>query len=145
MKRNIKEIIDNIFSLKNEVYDYVTNIEHWLFYWIDNKEVQNFIKEYPEDFEDRVHLSVSSLNVCPTFKISFDDHPDNILEIERFAVLNKFREIAETKWIMWNGRVNELQIEEKKRELLYYKEKLAEIEKELEIKIGTTVEKLKKQ
>ena len=127
-----KEIIDRTTSIEKEVYNYITNTEHWLFYWIANKEVQDFIKKYPEDYEDRVHLSIYSLSPnSPQVKISFDDHPNDVEYIQRYGVVSTFRDSVKAKWMEWNGKVKELQIEEKEKELAYYKKKVIETEKEI--------------
>ena len=127
----VKEIIDRITSIEKEVYNYITNTEHWLFYWIANKEVQDFIKEYPEDYDDRVHLQVGDVNASPSFVIKFDDHPNDVESIERYANLVTFRDSVKAKWLEWNGRVKERQIEEKEKELAYYKNNVDKIEKEI--------------
>lgn len=124
-----KEITNRITSIKKEIYNYITNTEHWLFYWIANKEVQDFIKEYPEDYEDRVDLQVGNITPSTSFVIKFDEHPNDIESIERYATLNTFRNAVRARWLEWNGKVKELQIEEKEKELAYYKEKVGEIEK----------------
>ena len=126
-----KEIIDEIFSIEKEIYDYVIGTEHWLFYWIANTEVQNFIKEYPEDYNERVHLQVGNINSTPSFVIRFDDHPDDVISIERYAVLLTFRDVTKARWLEWNGKVKEFQIKEKEEELAYHKGKVDEIEKEI--------------
>jgi hypothetical protein len=127
----VKEIINNISSIKEEIYNYIVNTEHWLFYWITNKEVQDFIKEYPEDYEFMIHLQVRNISSSPLFVITFDDHPNDIGSIERYAVLDTFRNAVKARWLEWNGKVKELQIEEKEKELAYHKEKVGEIEKEI--------------
>lgn len=126
-----EEIINSISSLKNEVYDYIVNTEHWLFYWISNKEVQEFIKEYPEDFEDRVHLSVDSLGSSTNFRIEFEDHPNDVSYIQRYAVLATFKDSVKARWMEWNGKIKEMQIEEKEKALLYFESKINEIKKEI--------------
>ena len=127
----VKEIINKISSIEEEIYNYIINTEHWLFYWIGNKEVQDFIKEYPEDYDDRVHLQVSNINSSPSFVIKFDEHPDDIKSIERYGVLYTFRDIVKARWLEWNGKVKEYQIKEKEEELAYHKKKVGEIEKEI--------------
>lgn len=127
----VKEIINKISSIRGEIYDYIINTEHWLFYWIANKEVQNFIEEYPEDYDDRVHLQVGNISSSPSFVIKFDDHPDDVESIERYAVLYTFRDVVKARWLEWNGKVKELQIKEKEKELAYHKDKVDEIEKEI--------------
>lgn len=136
MIMEVKELINKISVLDSDIYKYITDTEHWLFYWISNKEVQDFIKEYPEDYEDRVHLQVSNISSSPSFVIEFDEHPNDIGSIERYAILYTFRDIVKAKWLEWNGKVKELQIKEKEEELAYYKKKVSDTEKEIkELKI----------
>ena len=130
--KDIKEIIDNVMSLRDDIFDYITSTEHCIFYWISNKEVQNFIKAYPEDYEFKYHLSVININTTPLIKIIFDEHPDDIEYIERYTVLSTFRDTTKAQWMEWNGKVKELQISEKEKELKYYKKKVDETEKEIE-------------
>ncbi len=131
----IKEILNRISVLDSDIYKYITDTEHWLFYWIANKEVQDFIKEYPEDYDDRVHLQVEDISPSPSVVIEFEGHPDGIESIGRFAVLYTFRDVVKAKWLEWNGKVKECQIGEKEKELAYHKKRICEIEKEiLEIK-----------
>ena len=127
-----KEIIEKISLIEEEIYNYIINTEHWIFYWIANKEVQNFIKEYPEDYNDKVHLQVSNISSSPSFVIKFDEHPNDIGSIERYANLATFRDSVKARWLEWNGRVKELQIKEKEKELAYYKEKVSNTEKEIQ-------------
>ena len=126
-----KELINRISVLESDVYKYITDTEHWLFYWITNKEVQDFIKEYPEDYEDRVYLQIRNISSSPSFIIEFDDHPYDIESIERYANLATFRDSVKARWLEWNGKIKELQIEEKEKELAYYKEKVSDTEKEI--------------
>ena len=130
--KDIKEIIDNVSSLRDDILDYITSTEHCLFNWISNKEVQNFITAYPDDYENRFHITVLYVSSSPLIKISFDDHPDDIEYIERYTVLSTFRDTTKARWMEWNGKVKELQISEKEKELKYYKKKVDETEKEIE-------------
>lgn len=127
----VKEIINKISSIDREVYNYIINTEHWLFYWITNKEVQDFIEEYPDDYDDRVHLHVRGISLSPSFVIEFDDHPYDVERIERYGNLATFRDTVKARWLEWNGKLKELQISEKEKELTYYKKKVIETEKEI--------------
>ena len=127
----VKEIINKISSIEKEIYNYIVNTEHWLFYWITNKEVQNFIEEYPEDYDDRIHLQVRKIGSSPSFVIKFDEHPNDIGSIERCCNLATFRDSVKARWLEWNGKVKELQIRDKEKEFAYYKKKILEIEKEI--------------
>lgn len=127
----VKELINRISVLDSDIYKYITDTEHWLFYWVANKEVQDFIKEYPEDYDDRVHLQVSNISSSPSFVIKFDEHPNDVGSIERYAVLCTFRDTVKAKWLEWNGKVKELQIKDREKALAYYKKKVVETEKEI--------------
>ena len=129
---DIKEILNGITWLEDEILDYITSTEHCLFNWISNKEIQNFIKAYPEDYENMFHLTVRYASSTPLIKISFVDHPDDIEYIERYTVLSTFRDTTKAQWMTWNGKVKEMQISEKEKTLNYYKKKVDEIEKVIE-------------
>lgn len=130
--KDMKEIIDNVNSLRNDILEYIISTEHCLFNWISNKEIQNFINAYPEDYENKFHLSVSNINTSPLIKISFDEHPDDISYIERYAVLTTFRGTTNARWLEWKGTVKEMQISEKEKTLDYYKKMVDKTEKEIE-------------
>lgn len=130
--KDLKEIIDNINSLRNDILEYIISTEHCLFNWISNKEIQNFINAYPEDYENKFHLSVSNINTSPLIKISFDEHPDDISYIERYAVLATFRGTTNARWMEWKGKVKEMQISENEKTLDYYKKMVDKTEKEIE-------------
>lgn len=126
-----EELLNKISVLDSDIYKYITDTEHWLFYWITNKEVQDFIKAYPEDYDDMVHLQVRNISSSPTFVIRFDEHPNDIGSIERCAVLCTFRDVVKARWMDWNGKVKERQIEEKEKELEYLKKQMDKIEKSI--------------
>lgn len=126
-----KEIITKISSINKEVIDYVLNTEHWIFYWIANTEVQDFIKEYPEDYEERVHIYVENIAASPTFRIVFDEHPNEVDYINRYAVIATFRESAKARWMEWNDRVLDMQLAEKEKEIEYHKKRISLLEKSI--------------
>ena len=128
----LNNILENIEKLEKDIYDYIVNTEHYIFNWISNVEVQDFIKEYPDDYEDMIHIHVTNVSDIPTIKICFEGHPDEIEYINRYAILSTFRHETKARWLEWNGKVKEIQIAEKKREVEYYKEQLEKAEKELE-------------
>jgi hypothetical protein len=61
MEKNIKDIIANIVEARHDVYKFITETPNWLFYWITNKEVQQFIEGYPDNYEDMVSLEINDL------------------------------------------------------------------------------------
>lgn len=129
----LKNILSKIENLEKDVLDYILNTEHYIFYWISNKEVQEFIKEYPDEYEDMIHISVINVSTSPTIRIYFEDHPYEVEYIERYMVLSTFRDTTKAKWLEWNGKVKERQILAKEQEIEYFKRQLEKTEKELEI------------
>ena len=126
------EILDKISSIKDEIYNYIINTEHWLIYWINASVVQEFISAYPEDYEDRVSLSILEYNeVTVTVSIRFDEHPSAVKGIRRYIGLAAFRDIVKANWEEWGSNLNKSLVETKEEELEYYKDKVAEIEEEL--------------
>lgn len=128
----LKNILSKVENVQKDILDYIVNTEHYLFYQISNEEVQNFILEYPDDYKDMFYIIVINVSASPTIRIYFEDHPDGVKYIERYAVLSTFKDSAKARWLEWNGMVKEKQIAEKEKQLEYYKEQLEKTEKELE-------------
>ena len=128
----LKNIISKIEDVQNDILDYIVSTEHYIFNWIYDKEVQEFIEEYPDNYEDRIYLRVIKSCVTPTIRIYFEDHRNGVEYIERDAFLPTFKDSAKARWLEWNGKVKEKQILEKEQQLKYYKEQLEKTEKELE-------------
>ena len=127
----VKKLTDEIKSLDNKILDYIESTDNWLFYWIDNKEVQNFVEAYPEDYESMAHVYIKNISVSPLVHIDFDEHPDDIESIERYAPLYFFRETTNANWLKWNGKVQELQRLEIEKEIRFHKKRIEELEREL--------------
>ena len=127
----VKTLTDEITSLDNKIIDYIESTENWIFYWIDCKEVQKFVEAYPEDYEIMAHVSVRNISVSPLVRIYFDEHPDNVENIEQYAPLPYFRETVNANWLKWNGRVQELKRLEIEKEIHFHKKRIAELESEL--------------
>lgn len=128
----LKNLLSKIETVEKDILDYILNTEHYIFNWISNKEVQNFIQEYPDDYEDMIYLRVINASSSPTIRIYFEDHRNGVEYIERDTVLSTFRDTTKARWFEWNGKVKERQILEKEQEIEYFKERLEKTEKELE-------------
>lgn len=128
----LTNILENIKKLKKDIHDYIVNTEHYIFNWISNKEVQEFIKEYPDNYEDLIYLNIIDVNITPKIRICFEDHPNNVEYIERYTFLPTFKDSTKVKWLEWNGKIKEKQILTKEQEVEYFKKQLEKVEKELE-------------
>ena len=123
-----KELIERYSSLSYDVREYIVNTPHCIMYWIGNEEVQRFIEEYPDDYEDMFDIQVLSVSTSTSVRITFHDHPDGVTNIVRYCVLPTFRDSVNASWLRWNGKVKELRIENLREELEYFKRKVAETE-----------------
>jgi hypothetical protein len=132
MEEELKNLIFKIEDIQKDIHDYIVNTEHYIFNWIGHEEVQDFIKEYPDEYEDMIHIQVANISDVPTIRIYFEDHPDDIEYINRYAILSTFRHETKARWLEWNGKLKERQISSKEREVQYLKEQLETAEKELE-------------
>ena len=128
----LKNILSKIENVKKDILDYIVNTEHYIFNWIGYKEVQEFIEGFPDDYEDRIYLSVIDASISPKIRIYFEDHPYEVEYIERTTFLPTFKDSTKARWLEWNGNVKEIRIAEKEKELEYFKEQLEKTEKELE-------------
>lgn len=132
MVMELKNIISKIEDVEKDILDYILSTEHYIFNWIYEKKVQDFIKGYPDDYENKINLRVIKAGLRPTIRIYFEDYPDDWEYIERDTLLPTFKDSTKARWLEWNGKVKELQIAEKEREIKYFKEQLEQTEKELE-------------
>lgn len=127
----LKNILSKIENIEKDILDYILNTEHYIFNWISNKEVQEFIKEYPDDYEDLIYLNIIDVNIIPKIRICFENHPNNVEYIEKYTFLPTFKDSTKAKWLEWNGKIKEKQILTKEQEVEYFKKQLEKVEKEL--------------
>lgn len=132
-ERNILDIIGNICELKEEVERYILNTPHYIFYWITNREIKDYIEAFPEDFEDNIALKVDDVSGgSATVTITFNhDHPNDVDSIQRFCFLPSFREFTEEHYAEFNGSITKLKLKELQKELDYHKKKVSELEEKI--------------
>ncbi len=124
----VKEFVDRYNSLKHDISEYIVNTPHCIMYWIKNEEIQRFIEEYPDDYEDMFDIDILSVSPSPSIRITFHEHPDNVTNIERFCNLLIFRDSVNESWLKWNGRIKEIRIENLNSDLEFYKQRVIETE-----------------
>lgn len=129
----VKEFADRYNSLKHDIREYIVNTPHCIMYWIRNEEVQRFIEEYSDDYEDMFDIDVLSVSLSPSIRITFDEHPDEVTNIVRFCDLLTFRDSVNESYLKWNGKIKEIRIENLNNDLKFYKRKVAETEELLKM------------
>lgn len=128
----LKDLIAKIEDVQNDILDYIVSTEHYIFNWIYDKEVQDFIKEYPNEYEDMIYINVIKAGIFPIIRIHFEDHPEGVKYIDRDTYLSSFKDSAKVRWMEWNGKLKDKQIAEKEEQLEYYRGQLERTKKELE-------------
>lgn len=128
----LKNLLSKIEDVQKDILDYIVSTEHYIFNWIYDKEVQDFIKEYPNEYEDMIYINVIKAGIFPRIRICFKGHPEGVEYIDRDTYLSTFKDSVKARWLEWNGMVKEKQIAEKEEQLEYYKEQVEKTEKELE-------------
>lgn len=136
MEKNINDIIQTINDIRIDVYRFITSTEHWLFYWIENKEVQDFIEEFPEDCEQKATLEITRFDNACSCRIIFDEHPYGVESIERFCTLAIFQNTVKVNYESWNDRVKEMKLEKLNKELDFYKKQVTETEDKIKQILG---------
>ena len=133
-ERNILEIIADSAALCKEVRNYILNTDNYIFYWIRNKEVKDYIEEYPDDFEDRIDISIDSISGnSASVKIIFtSSHPHDFESIHRYCTLSTFRDSAKGEFAQYGGRITELKIKEAEEKLKYHEQEVEKTKKEIE-------------
>ena len=133
MEDNIKEIIGKMDGIINEIERYIENTDNNLFYWIINNDVRAFIEEYPNDYKDMYQLRVLSVgNSSALVKISFDEHPNGVREMDRYCILPNFRNNANAEYERFNGNLIQLRRKELEDNLKYHEERIKLIKEEIQ-------------
>lgn len=121
------EILNKMSELRKEVENFIVNTEHFIFYWIEEDEVKDFVKKNPEKYEDLIQLSVETIDdSSATVKIQLGTSGNSV--IYRQCHLKTFKAYTEYQWNRFNGRIKELRIKQVQENLDYYRQRAAECE-----------------
>lgn len=137
MEQQLSDILKNYEDLKKQVYDFITNTEHFIFYWIEEGEVKSFIKKNPDNYEELIKLSVVSISETSAWVIIRFANANNLSTRCDFG---SFKEYTLYQWEKFNGQLKQHRIRQIKNEINYYRQKLAENEELLK---GLTKTKFK--
>ena len=126
-ERTAKDIVEDISNILGEVRKYLEDTPNCLFYWISNKEVQDFVKDNPEDYDYMFNINVISLRgISCEVEIEIEE-----TKITRFCILPNFRRDVELRFAEWNGKVKELQIAEAEKGIEYHAKEIEKLKNEI--------------
>ena len=119
MDEDLKTILTDITNLRKKISDYVINTEHWIYYWISSDEILNLIEEYPENYEEKVSISLMSIqNDSCLFRIKIDT--DSLSYIDRYCIISTFRNTVKARYLQFNDEIKKKKLDELYENLEYY-------------------------
>lgn len=125
MEQQLSDILKNYEDLKKQVHDFITNTEHFIFYWIEEGEVKSFIKKNPDNYEELMKLSVVSISETSAWVIiSFA----NAKNLSTRCDFGSFKEYTLYQWEKFNGRLKQHRIRQIQNEIEFHKQRIAENE-----------------
>lgn len=111
----ISDVIEQNVKLCHTAHDYIMSIPNWIYYFLPNVVIVDFLTEYPNDWSDHiraVHVNyINGANANVTIK--FDDWYNNE-DFTRNILLPTFRKIVDAKYIEYQNQVKENIIEQLK-------------------------------
>jgi len=130
-------VVNEISAAIDTVTKYILDTDNWIFYWISNDEVRDFINEYPDDYADMARLRVTSIsNGSCECEIEFIDHPNLIRKIKRYCVLLTFRDNVELNFNKSEGNLRDYKLKNLTSTLEYYRGIVRDLEEKIREEYG---------
>lgn len=140
-----KITLDHIYRVIKEnaiwiekIKEYIVSTPNWIFYFIHNEEIIDLLKEYPNNWEERIdeisinYLHGSTVSITIVFtEYTFDGSSSDKFSFQRYIELPRFEETVKKYYSETRGRVSEWKIEELTHELNFYKAQAEKLEKEI--------------
>ena len=136
VEKNLTTRISNLFS---EIKTYIESNSDWIYYFLNplaggNKELFQFMKENPDNWEDCIWFDILSIESSSiTVEINIDDGTGQGICFRRLIYLPTFSETVNKNKKIYEGKLNEIQINNIKEDIEYLKKRLKEKEDELKI------------
>jgi len=131
--RDIKEILNDITTLEDEVYHYIKSTPNWICYWLDNPNIKDFLIAHPDDYNQNVSLELISIDTsmftCNVYLYERETDTEECVELVGF--LSNFRQTVEARWKEWKSDYKQRKIKEIEEGIVFHKEKVVTLEKEL--------------
>lgn len=130
---DILKTLETVNKCYEDIENYITSTEDCLLYWFSNRDVSDFIKAYPDNYNELYTINVLYvIGNSALVRITFDEHPDEQLDcVERYCNLPRFREVVRDKIAEFNGEMEALKKKKIEETIQYHKGKIKELEEEL--------------
>ena len=136
---------NNLLPAMDEIKKYILSNDDWIFYFVsniscnnDNKQLFDIVSEYPEDWESYISLDFVSFS-GPSIQVNITiDYENNISKLTRHIYLLNFEDTVNRNKKLYEGKLNEIMIQNLEEEISYYKNMITKKENELkEYKLNT--------
>lgn len=124
MEQQLSDILKNYEDLKKQVHDFITNTEHFIFYWLEEGEVKSFIKKNPDNYEELIKLSVVSISDTSAWVIIHLGKKN----MQTRCDFGPFKEYTLYQWDKFNGKLKQHRIRQIQNEIEFHKQRIAENE-----------------
>lgn len=139
MNKIEKNFLERATKLMTDIRNYILSNNDWVYYFLnplcdigDNKPLQNIVEEFPDEWEDYIHMQITDFNGSSVkIYIEIDDCSECPTRLNRFIYLPLFSESVERNKKLNEGKINELKIANLKEEIESCKTRLELKEKEL--------------
>ena len=145
MNKTEENLYDNLLSAMDKIKKYILSNDDWIFYFVsdiscnnDNKQLFDIVSEYPEDWESYISLDFVSFS-GPSIQVNITiDYENNISKLTRHIYLLNFEDTVNRNKKLYEGKLNEIMIQNLEEEISYYKNMITKKENELkEYKLNT--------
>ena len=137
------EIEDNlttrISDLIHDAQTYIESNSDWIYYFLNpiaggNEELFKCMKTYPDEWEDYISFNIIYISGSfITIEINIDDGSEQGIAFKRYIYLPTFSETVDRNKKIYEGKLNEIKINNIKEDIEYLKKRLKEKEDELKI------------
>lgn len=132
-----KDLEEKMIALIEEIEDYISSNSDWVYYFLNplaggNKELFDCMEEHPDNWEDYISFHiVSIINFNVSIIINILDETELGTELNRHIYLPTFAETVERNKKLYDGKLNEIRIENIESDIDRLKNLLQEKEEEL--------------
>lgn len=133
-----KELEEKMTTIIDEIEDYISSNSDWVYYFLNplaggNKELFDCMEENPDFWEDYISFRIVSITTCSVaITINISDGTELGINLNRHIYLPTFAETVERNKKLYDGKLNEIKIENIESDIVRLRNLL--LEKEYKLK-----------
>ena len=132
-----KELDEKMIALFSEIEDYISSNPDWVYYFLNplaggNKELFDCMEEHPDNWDEYISFRIVSIATCDVaIVINILDETELGADLNRHIYLPVFSKTVERNKKLYDGKFNEIRIENIESDIVRLKNLLHEKEEEL--------------